>query len=265
MEAAQLAEELKGSALDYAALLDPQHERWSDLGGGSRAAIATLLRLGLEQNRPLLLAAMARFDNENLLQLLEALVSWSVRGLIVGGIGGGSTERAYANVATLIRSGAVRTTAGVKRSLGEILPGDKEFQSALENTTISRVQVAAYILLAVERELASVEHAALVDDEEMSRYRLEHVLPLRATSDDWNEFSDDEVKPLAKRLGNLVLVPRTRTVPRGADWGERRDMLRGLSIETTRWIGDLREWSPKSIRNRQHRLAVTALTVWPSF
>jgi hypothetical protein len=105
--------QLDDSARYYATLLSSDHPYWRE--HEELLPIAeTQLRLGLEQNRPSLLAAMRRFDDDELARLLRAVVSWSVRGLIVGGIGGGSTERAYGEAAVAVSEGrALSSDAGV--------------------------------------------------------------------------------------------------------------------------------------------------------
>jgi Protein of unknown function DUF262 len=102
-EVVAFAEELSKSAVDYAALLNSDHEVWSALGTAGRGNVESVLRLNLEQNRPLLLAALQHMSRPELSRLLRAVVAWSVRGLIVGGIGGGTTERAYCEAAVKIR------------------------------------------------------------------------------------------------------------------------------------------------------------------
>ena len=86
-----------------------QHERWTELGTIAEKNLQTLNRLDLEQMRPLLLAVMKHFANREIKRTLKALVSWGVRGLIVGGIGGGKTERAYSQAAVKIRDGNIKT------------------------------------------------------------------------------------------------------------------------------------------------------------
>jgi hypothetical protein len=53
--------ELQKAAVVYSALLSSNHEYWEDLGATVRTNVESLLRLELEQNRPLLLAALQHF------------------------------------------------------------------------------------------------------------------------------------------------------------------------------------------------------------
>lgn len=63
----------------YAAILSSDHEFGSEQATVTKGNLDTLRRLDLEQNRPLLLAALQHFTKPELRKLLRALVSWSVR------------------------------------------------------------------------------------------------------------------------------------------------------------------------------------------
>ena len=86
-EAKDTATFLAASAPNYTALLDPLSQRWIELGIGHDLPY-TLNRLGLEQYRPMALAALDELSGPAIEELLERLVSWLTRGLVVGGIGG---------------------------------------------------------------------------------------------------------------------------------------------------------------------------------
>ncbi len=93
------AEEIQTASRLYAAILNRDHEYWSTLGVTTNDNLDVLSILNLEQNRPLILAAMQHFNPSDLQKTLRAMVSWGVRGLIVGGIGGGTAERLYCDAA----------------------------------------------------------------------------------------------------------------------------------------------------------------------
>src|SRR6266508_902611 len=52
------------------------------------------------------------------------------RGLIVGGIGGGTAEKAYCGAAAKIRKGDIKTTEEVLEEIKIIVPSDDEFLTA---------------------------------------------------------------------------------------------------------------------------------------
>ena len=113
-----------------AALISSNHDYWDDFGGTVKENLETLLRLDLEQNRPLLLAALQHFTDAEKKTLLKSLVAWSVRGLIVGGIGGGTAEKAYCGAAVKIRRGRIKTTVELLVELSPIVPSDSDFRGS---------------------------------------------------------------------------------------------------------------------------------------
>jgi hypothetical protein len=61
-QALEFVSRLQSAAGLYSALLSGSHEYWEGFGGTVKESVETLLRLDLEQNRPLLLAALQHFS-----------------------------------------------------------------------------------------------------------------------------------------------------------------------------------------------------------
>lgn len=248
--ASAFAHELEDNAGPYAALLASDHPYWSD--HASQAPIAeTLLRLGLEQNRPLLLAALRRFSDEDFEALLELVVSWSVRGLIVGGIGGGTTERAYAEAAVLVTDGAITTTDEVYAELTPIIPTDEAFETVFAGRRINRTRIAKYLLVALVQMEQGNDNPLIVTDRTESAYSLKQLMPRRAGADDWDHFTDDDVSEYVFRLGNQMVIdeegrpgPATDRLPDPLDDAPE-------------------SWTPEAIDERQRYLASLAPVIWP--
>jgi hypothetical protein len=89
--AIDLATELAESAKYYSAILNPANAIWAD--DTTRSLIDDLITLDVEQVRPLLLAIVKKFNSAEIRVSLRNLVSWTVRFLIYGGLGGGTLER----------------------------------------------------------------------------------------------------------------------------------------------------------------------------
>ena len=87
--------ELADAAQHYAALLNSDHEFWSQLGSATRRNVSTLLMLRMEQYRPLLLACMATLDANEIPKVMRLLVSWSVRFRITHKLGSSVLENFY--------------------------------------------------------------------------------------------------------------------------------------------------------------------------
>jgi hypothetical protein len=235
--------ELRDSAPFYAALLSVDHPHWRE--NELLLLAESLLRFGLEQNRPLLLAAMRNFEVPELARLLRAVVSWSVRGLIVGGIGGGTTERAYAEAAVSVTEGRARTAEAVFDDLAEVIPSDEQFREAFRHKTINRTRLAKYILIAVARDESGVNDPALVSEAEESGYELRQILPRNARPDDWTNFPADNLRQGVLRLGNQYVV--------GSDETPQPEQA----------MIDFSSWSPEAISDRQDALARRVVGIWP--
>jgi Protein of unknown function DUF262 len=242
-------EHIEVAAPLYAALLSTEQPYWAT-DDRLRPLAETLLRLGLEQNRPLLLAAMRRFLPDELMLLLRAAICWSVRGLVVGGIGGGKTERAYAEAAVAITEGRATDTEAVFRELTEVIPTDDAFQQAFAARRINRTTIAKYLLVSLARMEQGVRDPLVVPDVLESSFRFGLQLPRNASPSDWPHFSPDEIPQWSSRLGNLFVI--------GSDSS-------GIASLERAPIGDMlaeHRWSPQDIAARQEVMAERAVLLW---
>ena len=208
--ALRFGQQLESAAPFYAALLSADHPYWADKTELAPAA-QTLLRLGLEQNRPLLLAAMRRFDDSELAVLIRAVISWSVRGLVVGGIGGGTTERAYGEPAVRVSEGSAVSTADVYEELSGVIAADEEFRRVFAGRRINRSRLAKYLLAALTQAEAGVGSPSIVSETTDSRLVLGTVMPRSAAPEEWPDFPHDDRAcgwPLASATGRLALLAR---------------------------------------------------------
>lgn len=89
----------------------------------------TLNFFKLEQFRPLLLAILKKFkDKKEVKKALKLIVSWLVRNLITGSLGGGTLEKEYANKAKKVFNEEIKNTKGLKEDLKKLIPDDVEFK-----------------------------------------------------------------------------------------------------------------------------------------
>jgi Protein of unknown function DUF262 len=241
--AMEFGAQLEDAAPLYAALLSTDHPFWRESPELLPVA-ETLLRLGLEQNRPLLLAAMRKFGKDELARLLRAVISWSVRGLVVGGIGGGTTERAYGEAAVAVTEGRARDTQAVFEELAAVIPADDSFRDAFRHKRINRTRLAKYLLIAMAQAETGHCDAMLVPDGAEAMYQLRNLLPRNAQIDEWPTFPSDELGQFVLRLGNQYVEDSGGRVPLGASL-------------------DPDGWSPNTIADRQDKMASLAVTLWP--
>lgn len=262
--AVSLIGELQVAGRYYAAIQSSDHEVWTQLGTTTQNNVETLLRLDLEQYRPLLLAALQHFSERELKLLLRKLVSWSVRGLIVGGLGGGAPEKAFCTAAVKVRSGEIKSTDEVRVEIGHVIATDSEFESAFATTRVTRGYLARYYLAALEGVATGKKEPELVANEDEELVNLEHILPKNAKSTDWPQFTADETKSYVYRLGNMALLSRGRNGKIGNKaWDIKKPVLNSSQLNLTRAAGAEDSWTVQAITDRQADLAKLALRAWP--
>ena len=263
-QAVDFALALDQAARLYAALLSSSHDYWSSLGATSKENVETLLRLELEQHRPLLLAVMAHFPPAEIRRALRSLVSWSVRGLVVGGIGGGSTEKAYCAAAVKIRAGEIQDSGALFEQLSPIIPSDETFREQFATARVTKAKVARYILNALERRKAGRPEPELVPNANEEQVNLEHVFPKNARSSDWPAFPVEEYHRWVHQIGNFALLSKG---PNGRignkPFSAKQPVLAASELALTKEVGATPEWTMNEILDRQRSLAKLAVLTWP--
>lgn len=251
--------DLASKAPAYAALIDQNHLLWEDQTGSARQAARVLFELGLEQYRPLGLAALSMLEPEQTSEILRATVNWSVRALVGGGAGGGTAERVYSEAAVRVTNGRARSVDAVFDDVNMIVPRDAEFATAFATRKVSRSSTLRYIL----RSLLYVDPLA-------ADYRDDFVpvpmFPRNATSSAWEAYGErDELSDVYGRLGNYLLLPRSEAKNVPSSPQERFDFLTQVSESEG---GTIEPWTyldVDEVARRQDRMATLAIAVWPTF
>jgi hypothetical protein len=192
-------------------------------------------------------------------------VSWSVRGLVVGGIGGGTAEKAYCGAAAKIRRGEIKATDEVLEEIKIIVPSDDEFLASFTITRVPKGALARYFLIALERGKLGDSEPEFVPNSNEDEVNLEHVLPKRASQSEWGtNFTQEERKDYVSRLGNMALLQKG---PNGRIGNKpfpvKKPILKKSKFRLTKEIASQATWTKESINKRQKRLATLALKVWP--
>jgi hypothetical protein len=256
--------ELHEAAQLYSAILNSDHEFWSTFGTETRAQVETLLRFGLEQNRPMLLAAMQHFPAPELGKLIKATVAWSVRGLVAGGIGGGTTEKAFSDAGINIRSGALKNSEEVFKSVISIIPSDQEFKRAFATLIENRAKFDRYYLQELEIFARRQSEPEFVPNRDESMVTVEHIFPKNPNPSDWPKFARVELDDWLWRLGNLVLLSKTPNQRLGnRAFNQKKPVPAQSEFVLTKEVAGEPDWSPRAIERRQSRLAALAVDLWP--
>lgn len=260
--AVEFARSLAIAAPVYASLGNPLSDLWDEYDAMVRQSIEVLDQLGVTQLRPLLMAIFTHFAQDQTAKALPMIVAWTVRFLICGSGGSGTLEMAYASRAGEVSSGKIKTAKALWDAMAAIVPDDATFKSKFATATISKADLAKYYLRVLEQQSKSHDDETIVNPDQ-SKVNLEHILP-RTPGKGWAHFSAEQQHTLVKRLGNLTLLAtRLNVKAANAEFSEKRSHFAKSTINMTKDLCELTEWTPAEIDARQNKLADLAVKAWP--
>jgi Protein of unknown function DUF262/Protein of unknown function (DUF1524) len=264
-EAVKFSRELVDAAKQYSALRNPSHPFWSDYGTPTRANLETLLMLDMTQSRPLLLAVMQQWKPGQVGRTLKHLVAWSVRFIVVGGAGSGTTEKAFSDRAVEVRNGKLKDAKALAEGFSSIVPDDAQFEAAFSFTS-KKARHARYFLHALQRSAeGGQKNPELISNADETQVSLEHILPREPDPGAWPQFTPEQHAELFNRLGNEVLLnARTNGALGSKSYAEKKPIYEESELGMTREAAEeFEDWTPEAIANRQIALAELAVTAWP--
>lgn len=258
------ANELVRNSYLYAAILSSEHEFWSESSTKARENISTLSLLGLEQYRPMLLSTLAHLRMEEVEKLLRLLISWSVRLLVVGGLGGGVIENNYCLLAQAIRNGKLKTAREVASQANKsFVPNDGIFQESFRSIRVSKTKLVRYYLRVLELQGKGISQHELLPNPDPSELNLEHVLPENPAKGSWSQFSEEERRAYTRRIGNmLLLTERMNSKLRNNPYDEKCKIYAKSDLILTKEVAKYDEWTKEVIEERQKTLAELAVKAW---
>jgi uncharacterized protein DUF262/uncharacterized protein DUF1524 len=247
----------------YVATFNPQHERWTGYPDQSRRAIEVFNLLNIRPLRPLILSIADKFESRSTGEAFQFLISLGVRLFIASSTRSGSVEQALATVANQIYTDDVRNLGELKEALSGIMPRDEAFQVAFSLAKVSNQRLARYYLRSLEMTAKGEREPWFVPQEDRTIITLEHVLPRRPGSG-WTQFTEDEARNFATRLGNLVLLRASSNSRLGNEsFSAKKAILAESPYVLTNMAGNVESWTPSAIQQRQERLAELAVRTWP--
>ncbi|WP_159042644.1 DUF262 domain-containing protein [Streptomyces curacoi] len=271
-DALSFSEELLTAARIYAALSDSGHEIWAEKCSARKPALDTLALFNLVPNKILLLAAVECLTALQIEKLLKAMIGWSVRGMVTGGINRGRYEELYSQIAMAIRKGEITTVPQIRQRVNELIPSDSDFKAQFGLATLGRGEaskIARYYLIALERTARKEGQPEFVPNDNPNEVNLEHVYPQNALAEDWLEFlahsgNREDADSWIYRLGNMVLLTAGSNSRLGnKPFKEKAETFKRSQLTLTREVGECAAWTPEQIQTRQERLAALAVRTWP--
>lgn len=258
-----LLKELEALARVYEATFYQDHEKWKGCPDVMRQAIQTINDFDIKPFRPALLAIAAKFDIDEASKAFVWLASLGVRLLITTGTRSGSVEATFSDVAHKVYGGELKTAQEIKKHLSSFIPTNEQFRQGFSTATVSSGPLARYYLRAMEKVAQDQKNPWWVPNEDKESMTLEHVLPLKPEGN-WPQFTDEEVKTYAKRIGNLCLLPKgVNSDLKSASQDEKYAVYKDAPYVLTSQIVEARIWNVASICKRQSGLADLALKAWP--
>jgi hypothetical protein len=215
------------------------------------------------QIRPLLLSILDSFRLREARLTIKNMVSWSVRFLIHGGLGGGTLETHYCQAAKEIRNASITTSSQLSKKLKTIIPTDKQFKSSFATARVSKAYLARYYLRALESQNRGDADPGLIPNDNSEVVNLEHVSP-QTPSNKWNHISNDDHEVLVNRLGNLALMNNRINTKAGNDgFTYKKSFYSKSAFTLTKKIATKTVWDQATIDARQKHLADLAVKTWP--
>jgi hypothetical protein len=261
--AVQFLTQLETMALIYVAIFNPEHERWNPYPDTIRRAIQALNLLKIKGVRPLMLAVASQFQPKEAGEAFRMFISWSVRFIITSNTSRGSIDEVLGEVANLVFNGEITTAPGIRKKVGDTIPLDEEFHKAFEIATVSKAQFARYYLRSLEMAAKDEATPWFIPNDDKQVINLEHILP-QAPEHNWPEFSEEETKIYARRIGNMaLLLAKTNSDLQSGDFKAKKATYKNSPYELTRMIAQNKTWTKDEIVARQHVLADLALRAWP--
>ncbi len=254
------AGDLQKNSYYYAAVVSAEHEYWSTASDGTRERLRTLTLLGLEQYRPMLLAALAHFDVKDVETVIALLEAWNVRLIVVGTLGGGVMEAKYAELGRSIRGGEIKNVAGLAAAAQKFVPGDIQFKGQFAVATASKVALARYYLRKLQITADGTSEMEKVPNPGLT---LEHVLPEQPAGN-YPQFTEEEKRLYTRRIGNMsLLTHKLNSDAKSAPFSEKKETYKKSTLTLTGHLADISEWNVSEIEKRQLMLSELALKTWP--
>jgi hypothetical protein len=246
---------------DYAAILNPDHQKWNEYDNVVRKSIQTINILGVTQIRPLMLAVTRYFSKAQTAEAFRKMVSWSVRFLVIN-IRGGRLDEGYSRLSNSIFKLEIKNDKDLKNSAAGIVISDAQFRTVFETARVSVSKLARYYLRSLETVARNQRDPELVPNEDIV-INLEHVMP-ESLGLEWPSVDPQDAETHFARLGNMVLLQAEKNSKIGnSSFETKRKTYEKSAFLLTTQVAECTDWTVKEINDRQKLLAELAVKAWP--
>lgn len=261
--AGSVSKDMLAASEQYAALEVADDPLWSGFSPIAKERIRSLKLLGSLQVHPILLSALAKFnqrETERLLHLLEVLI---VRYQLIGGGRTGRLEISCARLGHEIYKSRCKNASQAFNLLKDIFPSDKEFKEAFKTKQERNNQKARYMLSSLERqERMRTNHPAEL--EPSISLTLEHILP-KSPDPSWNPILTKDPafqEECTYRIGNFCFLTGVNRALGARSFEDKKAYYKASEILLTRNVAEFAPWNRQSVEQRQAYLAELAVAFW---
>ena len=255
--------EMKSVSENYVALSDPGDPTWTPIKG-ARESIEAISVIGATQLYPLILAAMERFNPQELGRLLRLIEVIGVRYQLVARGRPGRMESLGAQIAKKIFEKGIENATQIRSELTELYPSDESFESDFATKSEKDKRKQHYLLKALERQNRRMHNIPHAEEFQIGDVTVEHIMSrslsaslksyLGADKDKHNEYRD--------RIGNLCLWGKANAKHGDALFAAKKPDYSSSSITITNSLSQYEEWRCNQIDQRQKALAKLAVQAW---
>lgn len=250
----------------YLAINNPENDFWNGFPNEVRENLKIMRELGAKAVTPILLSSVSKLDQIEFKKLLDYLIVFQVRYVLISDYHTGKYSNAISKVPSKTHKGEMNKAIKIARFLKSegVYVNDQEFRDAFSSFTCS-TKKAKFILSNIEQyETNSLK----VTNANGAVVNIEHILP-QTPCQEWPEsytgISSSEYATWAESLGNMVLSSSAlnAAVKRSGFPTKKKELImKSEDFRTTYILKDNDKWTKEEIRARQIELAEKANQVW---
>jgi len=265
-DVSKVANDMLRASEQYAALEVVDDPLWVEYSDKARGHLRALKVFGGAQTHPVILAALAKWNKneiERLLRFLEVLI---VRYQLIGGGRTGRLEIGCANLAEAIYSGSSTNTKKSISFISDLLPSDREFKTKFETAEEKGASKTKLLFSLLESQARSTFNKSQLGSELEPKLSLtvEHILP-KNPGTDWNEIIKlypSFCEEYTYRLGNICLLTGINRRIGNVRFEEKKKAYAKSELVLTKEISKVEKWTPQVVEDRQKILAKLAVALW---
>jgi len=253
----KLIRDLNDTADLFIAIQDPESEYWNDLKE-VRKFLYELKLFQIKQTNSLLISAHKNLKPSLFLKLVKVVSVISFRYNIIGGLNPNEQEERYNTVANKISNSKNLDINDLQSVYVLDVNFENDFTTKQFKNNTKSHKIVKYILARIE------EYTFRNDiNPDSDIYTIEHILPESAT-EEWGDFTDEEIARSIYRLGNLTLLEKK--LNRNADtlkFSDKKAFFLQSNSKITAEIPAKNDvWNESKIKYRQKELGKAAKSIW---